>query len=153
MAYSVAELQNILRNAGWPEELIVTMAAIGMAESSGNPYAANKSGEYSIGLWQINMRAHGTRYGTESQLYDPATNAAAALAIYQAQGLRAWGAYTDGRYRQYMPQSERAYNSPASPAPIGFSGDGSFVDFPSEGPNIGAIALGAGALLLILWLM
>jgi hypothetical protein len=88
------------------------MAAIGMAESSGRPEAVNPGNppgrEYSVGLWQINMKAHGTRYGTEAQLKDPLTNARGALAIYRMQGLRAWGAYTDGRYRRYLAASQAA---------------------------------------------
>ena len=56
--------------------------------------------EYSVGLWQINLLAH--REYTQSQMEDPVQNARAALAIYRREGLRAWGSYTDGRYRQYF---------------------------------------------------
>jgi hypothetical protein len=95
------------------------MAAIGLSESGGNSNAINNGSgthsiEYSVGLWQINMKAHGTRYGTLEQLKDPATNARAALAIYKLQGLRAWGSYTDGRYKKYLASSQSAYSGGAS---------------------------------------
>lgn len=134
---NVGELQSVLRAAGWPEGKIVLVAAIGMAESSGNPRAVNPRGEHSVGLWQINMRAHGTRYGTESQLYDPLTNARAALDIYRRQGLRAWGAYTDGRYREHMAASEAAYRGGPAAA-----------DLAPQG-LVGVFLLGLGLLILI----
>ena len=97
-----SQLQQILRQAGWPEDLIPLMAAIGMAESSGRTDALNNrpGREYSVGLWQINLLAH--REYTQPQMEDPVQNARAALAIYRREGLRAWGSYTDGRYRQYL---------------------------------------------------
>lgn len=116
MVYSVAQLQGFLRTAGWPEDKIVIMAAIGMAESGGQDSALNPRGEHSVGLWQINLNAHGNRFGTESQLHDPVTNARAALTLYNERqrqgrdGLTHWGAYTDGRYRQYMATSQAAYS-------------------------------------------
>src|SRR4028119_153805 len=125
MALSAGDLQSVLRQAGGPESLLVAMAAVGLAESSGRPDALNNTPgrEYSVGLFQINMKAHGTRYGSKEALQNPLTNARAALAIYRLQGLRAWGAYTDGRYKKYMPQSQAAYRGSsgaggaAAPAP------------------------------------
>lgn len=113
--YSIGQLQTILRQAGWPEDLIVTMAAIGMAESSGNSDAINpgygpggrRTREYSVGLWQINTLVH--KNYTVAQLKDPITNAREALRIYRMQGLRAWGAYIDKRYQRYMAASQSAY--------------------------------------------
>lgn len=115
--YSIGQLQTILRQAGWPEELIVIMAAVGMAESSGNSEAINpghgaggrRTREYSVGLWQINTLVH--RNYTVGQLKDPITNAREALRIYRMQGLRAWGAYIDKRYQRYMASSQTAYTA------------------------------------------
>lgn len=124
MSYSVTtarQLQDYLRAAGWPENLVVTMAAIGLAESSGNPNAVNwTSREHSVGLWQINLNAH-PQY-TDAQMRDPVQNARAALDIYNRQGLRAWGAYTDGRYvsnsqGRPLDTSQAAYSG-AAPTPI-----------------------------------
>jgi hypothetical protein len=96
------QLQQVLRQAGWPEDLVPVMSAIGMAESSGRTTAINNrpGREYSVGLWQINLLAH--REYTAAQMQDPLASARAALAIYRREGLRAWGSYTDGRYRRYL---------------------------------------------------
>jgi hypothetical protein len=111
--YSIAQMQSILRTAGWPEDLIPLLAAIGQAESSGFAGAVNDSRprEYSVGLWQINLLAH-SEYN-EAQMSDPLANAAAALSVYQNQGLRAWGPYVTGVYQKYMAASQAAYASGA----------------------------------------
>jgi len=103
---NLAQLQGLLLQGGWPNvtvssrsgqvPLIALMASIALAESSGNPYAHNPRGEDSVGLLQINRNAH-PGY-TVAQLQDPLFNVQVALQIYQIEGLRAWGAYTDGRY-------------------------------------------------------
>ena len=88
---SIPQLQALLRQAGWAENLIAKYSAITYYESCGGCATAyNKSGEYSIGLLQINMKAHGTKYGTEQQLYDPLWNLTQAYKIYKIQGDRAW---------------------------------------------------------------
>ena len=106
--YTISQLQQILWQAGWPEDLIPIMSSIGMAESSGRSNALNNrpGREYSVGLWQINLLAH-PQY-SRPQMEDPLQNARAALAIYRSQGLRAWGSYTDGRYRQYLTPATSA---------------------------------------------
>jgi hypothetical protein len=118
-------MQSFLRQAGWPESLIVTMGAIGQAESSGNSTAhndANPGRERSYGLWQVNINAH-PEYSRE-QLFDPLFNAQAALGIYQVQGLRAWGPYQTGIYRQYLSASQSAYNAGGGVSPQDSSGGG-----------------------------
>jgi hypothetical protein len=101
MILTNAQLQDTLRRAGWPESLVPIMAAVGLAESSGNPRAvAHTSAEYSVGIWQINTYAH-TQYSV-NDLYDPDFNARAALEIYHTQGLHAWSTYTSGAYRKYL---------------------------------------------------
>jgi soluble lytic murein transglycosylase-like protein len=104
---NLSQLQSLLVQAGWPNvtvssrsgqvPLIPLMASIALAESSGDPNAHNSSGEDSVGLLQINRRAH-PGYSV-AQLKDPLTNAQVALQIFQHEGLNAWGAYTDGGYR------------------------------------------------------
>ena len=102
------QLQQVLRQAGWPQDLIPIMSAIGMAESSGRTTAVNNrpGREYSVGLWQINLLVH--REYTAAQIQDPLQNARAALKIYRREGLGAWGAYNDGRYRQYLMDAQTA---------------------------------------------
>ncbi len=61
--------------------------------------------------------ARRARYGltSNSDLFDPLTNARIALDIYQQQGLRAWGPYVTGIYQKYIPASQAAYQPGASP--------------------------------------
>jgi len=50
-----------------------------MCESNGNHnlvfYGSTSNPEHSVGLFQINIRVHGSQYGTESQLKNPTHNA------------------------------------------------------------------------------
>lgn len=88
--------------AGFGSDVLDTMTAIALAESSGNPSAVgdlNITPGGSIGLWQINLKAH-PEY-TQDELFDPQTNANAAFAVYQSQGLGAWSTYNNGAYEQY----------------------------------------------------
>ena len=104
---------------GLTPERAVLMAAIGMAESSGNTGAHNpnrSTGDNSYGLWQINMidelgPSRRAKYGLKSDndLKDPETNARVMADILKGSGLSAWGAYTDRRYLQYMNEARRAY--------------------------------------------
>lgn len=75
------------------------MAAVALAESRGNPRARNPSG--ASGLWQI----LGLPFPGDP--FDPLTNARMAVSKYGSQGLRAWEAYTNGNYRQFMARGGR----------------------------------------------
>ena len=108
------EIGNTLQSAGWPSHVIPTMMAVGMAESGGNAgidtkqsgLDPNARNEYSIGIFQINYKVHKQLVSsmgyTEQDLRDPTVNAKVALRIYQMQGLGAWGAYTNGSYRNFL---------------------------------------------------
>lgn len=101
-----------LRQAGFSEDIIPTMTAVTMAESGGNARAHNpnrSTGDNSYGLLQINMidgmgpeRRASFGIDSDDQLFDPATNFRAAKQIYDSQGIKAWGAYTNGSYKKYM---------------------------------------------------
>ena len=90
------------------------MMAVGMAESGGRAGVdtrqsgldPNMRNEYSIGIFQINYKVHKQLVSsmgyTEQDLRDPTVNAKVALRIYQMQGLGAWGAYTNGSYRNFL---------------------------------------------------
>lgn len=87
MSYSLAQIQSLLRQAGWPENQIVRAAAIVKYESGGNPNAINNgsagTNEHSVGLLQINTLAH---HGyTIAQLEDPITNLQIALSIWRGR--------------------------------------------------------------------
>ena len=113
MAYSFGDLELVARQAGFSPELAPVMAAIGLAESSGNPRAHNpnaSTGDNSYGLMQINMlgamgperrAAFGIR--SNEELFDPLTNMKAAKKIFDSQGLGAWSVYKSGAYKQFLP--------------------------------------------------
>lgn len=97
------------------------MSAIGLAESDGNPTAGRtrRAGqgqrlpEQSIGIWQINLLAHPEYANVD--LTNPITNARAALDIFNHEGLRAWGSYIDGRYRQYFAGDSSSVPNTSAP--------------------------------------
>lgn len=152
MAYSYAQLQNLIRDAGCPENQVILMAAISMGESSGNPNAINPgvgaggkpTKEYSVGLWQINTLVH--KNYTVEQLKNPQINAKEAVRILKSQGLRAWGAYTDGRYKKYLAGSQAAYGS---------NNTGNYIDPNNQSSaetSTNTIAFVGGILILVLLL-
>lgn len=74
------------------------MAAIAMAESSGNSGAVNSIG--ACGLWQI--------YPYEAGCINPVINARMAGEKLRGQGLDAWETYTNGSYSQYLTGTSTA---------------------------------------------
>jgi hypothetical protein len=104
MRYTYEQIKEILRRAGWPEELVPFFAAVALQESSGNPRAAKVDAiEESYGLFQINVRAHPQYRGRFSLLFDPVQNARIALQIYRQQGFSAWlTTIKNGLYRRYL---------------------------------------------------
>jgi Lysozyme like domain/NlpC/P60 family len=72
------------RQAGFSPDQAVTMTAIALAESGGNPGAHATSGEDSRGLWQINLspQANGNAPWAQTlNLFDPVDNARAAWEV------------------------------------------------------------------------
>jgi hypothetical protein len=106
-----AQLQALWTGEGGDPSVADTMAAIALAESSGNPTDVNSSSSEgssgSWGLWQINGDAH-PQYDHQS-LLNPKYNADAAIAVYGSQGLGAWSTYThDVNGNAVTPGSSRA---------------------------------------------
>ena len=122
--YRFEELEAMARMAGFDPSISPVMAAIGLAESSGNPYAHNpKYPDDSYGLFQINMldtpgymlgKERRSRYGLRSneELFDPMKNLQAAKDIYENQGLGAWSVFKSGAYKKYLPDSFNAIEMP-----------------------------------------
>jgi hypothetical protein len=83
--------------------LAPVMAAIALAESSGNPGAINPDDnngtQSSYGLWQI---SNGTHSPPAPNWNDPTENAKLAVAKLQEQTLTAWGTYTSGAYKKFL---------------------------------------------------
>lgn len=99
----VRENCDLVYNYAWDHKVAY---AVCMAESNGNPYAANLQDRHngctgSFGLMQIAC-IHG------GIIYDPKANMDKAFEIYTStvnkgfDGWRPWGAYTSGKYQAFM---------------------------------------------------
>ena len=107
--YSKSELETLAVQGGFSKDDAPLVAQIAMGESSGNPTAFNgKGADQSYGIMQINMLGgmgpeRRAQFGIKSNedLYDPLTNMKAAHQIYKQQGWGAWGAYTNGSYKNF----------------------------------------------------
>jgi hypothetical protein len=112
-SFSQVQLKQLLLDQGMNEKDATLGAAIGMAESGGNPNARShpdleaRTGEMSLGLWQHNANTGEDRhdfYGIKdwNELKDPQTNARATYRLWKRRGgWGDWGAYTDGSYKKY----------------------------------------------------
>lgn len=158
MSLSVDQVAQLAYAAGFRGENLVTMTAVAMRESRGNPRAHNRNprtGDDSYGLWQINMigamgPARRRSFGITSneQLFDPATNARAAFILsdkgtstYHWTGYRA-GAGT-ATYAQWLPAARAA----AQKAEAGGGGSSSpgALDYVTNPAGATAQAIVAGA--------
>lgn len=107
---SSSEISGYASKAGFSGDDLGIAVAVAQAESRGNPTAHNsKPPDDSYGLWQINMLgslgpARRKEFGITSntQLYDPATNAKAAYMVWKSSGWKAWTTYTSGAYKKYL---------------------------------------------------
>lgn len=95
-----SEIAGHLRAAGFAENTIGKMVCTAKYESSFYERASNRNRNGSVdrGLFQINSIHLGDMRGCPSKsnadaLWNPATNAKCALAIFKAQGIRAWYGY------------------------------------------------------------
>ena len=108
------QLEQLWISAGGSKALAPLMAAIALAESSGNPGATNPTDnngtQTSWGLWQI---SDGTHNQPAPDILTPLGNAKAAVAKYEQQGLSAWGTYDSGAYKQYYRGSVPPSQIPA----------------------------------------
>lgn len=111
------QVQNLMRQVGFPENQIVLGAAVFRQESSFNTdiIGTISPNEYSVGIGQINTKAH-KNYSVE-QLKNPQINLTEALRIYKNdldrsknhKYWRSWGGFTDGGYKKYLALSQAAY--------------------------------------------
>src|SRR4051794_32076735 len=103
-----AQVYNAARAGGFSPTAAIMATAVALAESGGNPAAHCHNcfpgvTEDSRGLWQINVDAHPDMAGWN--LYDPKTNARAAYSISSGgRSFGAWSTYTNGAYRNTLPQ-------------------------------------------------
>lgn len=104
---TAAQVAGLVKQAGFPESVHVTMVAIARAESGFrveviNPF--NSNGTKDFGLFQINS-VH--RYDERLLTTDAAYNTRCAKRIYDSQGLRAWSVYNNGKYQQFVNEARQ----------------------------------------------
>lgn len=118
--YSLAQLQSLSRQAGWPESLIAKAAAIWMYESNGNPNAHNGNGENSWGLAQINLPYHPTMNAAKAQ--DPITALTYAYKLYRQRGnWEDWhnsNIKYNNNYKGIAAQSRSIYSGGSGDTPV-----------------------------------
>jgi Lysozyme like domain/NlpC/P60 family len=100
------------RQAGFSPDQAVTMTAIAMAESGGNPGAHNSTGEDSRGLWQINLspQANGNAPWAQTlDLFDPVDNARAAWEVSRhGADIGPWTVTHSDRGSRYLEYRDEA---------------------------------------------
>lgn len=106
------QVAKLAYDAGWRGKDAQTAVAIAFAESRGDSMQTNFGGrDYSFGLWQINMkdsmgpeRRQKYNIPQNESLFDPATNARVAYAIYKDAGNKFtdWTTYTSGKFTLYL---------------------------------------------------
>src|SRR6478752_3180466 len=111
---SIREIYDAARSAGFTPHQAVTWTAIAMAESGGRTGALNSKGEYSVGLWQVNVNADSSRATKWGNLNDPEANARAAYAIsLHGRDMPPWTTTHDRNkgsradYRTYLDKVEK----------------------------------------------
>lgn len=149
-ALTFAQIEQLWTSNGGNPQWAPLMAAIAEAESSGHPGVLNDNpgtGDYSVGLWQINYYANlltprSQRYGSPSTLWnDPNAQARAAVDLFaNGQGASNWQG--DAAY-----QAWKANGAPMFPtqsqlasfgAPTGGGGGGTYTapDGSSSGSGV-----------------
>lgn len=135
---SGAQVAALVKAAGFPASVHVTMVAISKAESGWNTTAvntANNDGSIDRGLFQINS-IH--RFDAARLTSDAKYNTECAKRIYDSQGLGAWSVYKNGKYQDYVAEARQAVAQAdsVSGSPV-LSGDDT-----SSGTNKPAITYG-----------
>jgi len=167
---STAQLVALAKQVGFNEKNAVIAAAVAKAESGGDSSNDTvKSGmdpqmknEYSIGLWQINWKAH--KDGTlkkmgitdPEQLRDPVTNARVAFNLSGGSNWSPWSAYDNGKYLPFLAEAQKAAgvspaqftsaqqgNVPGSITPAN-EGEVVFAEFPPSGVSVSPGTNGGG---------
>lgn len=112
--FSIREIYDAARTAGFSPDQAATWTAIALAESGGRSSALNDQGEHSMGLWQINVdpKVRANHWGN---LNDPRVNARAAFEVSgHGRDMRPWTTThavnkgTARDYRTYLDEVEAA---------------------------------------------
>lgn len=122
---SDAEIVKLLRAQGFRGVDLAIGLAVALAESGGRVGVVsppNRGGTVDRGLFQINS-SH-TQFDAKRLVSDPAYNAAAARAVWDAQGWSGWSAYKNGRFIKFWDRGVAAAglaSSTAAPSSTGVS--------------------------------
>lgn len=144
------QLAAYVRQAGFPTSSLVTMVAIILGESGGDPDNVGDEdlvdGKWgpSIGLGQVrSLRAETGTGGPRdaTRLTDPAFNLRSALEISGGgTNFKPWSAFTSGRYRQYLARAWAAVaGAPQTPT-------GARTPMPADLQGLAGIDLPGGGL-------
>ena len=142
--WSAPRLRDLAKSAGFTDSEAVTAAAIAMAESGGDPKAANPNSN-ARGLWQIMTTAHGDKIAGRDIL-SPQVNADVARKVYIEAGKKwtPWAVYNSGAYRKYIEAAGGTATDPLSAA--GGAASDAVSDVIPDNPIPGAIARFGGQL-------
>lgn len=158
--YSLPQIQQILRQAGWPENQIAKAAALVIYESNGYNKAYNGCGEDSYGWFQIYRRwwpEFEPNY-TNGVIFDPLYNSKAGLMAFRRQGWQAW-VNSNRKYEQNLngiaTQSQQIFNGGSNNVAV-ISSVQQLTSLPQSQPQASGldknafiiIAVGLGALLV-----
>lgn len=110
---SASDIAGYAQNAGFRGQDAILAVSVALAESGGDPNAVgdlNLTPGGSVGLWQINLKAH-PEYDP-GQLTDPQYNANAAYNVYMAAGgsFSPWSTYAGGQYSAFIVQAQQGVN-------------------------------------------
>jgi hypothetical protein len=157
---SSVDVARVAYNAGFRGQALVNMVALALSESGGNPNSLNdnpKTGDYSVGLWQINYfgglaDSRTKSYGAPAALRgvdiagpEAAANAKAAFTMSGGgQNLNPWKAdFNNGSYYKNLPAAVAAVTSllggPVSPGATGSPG-GTFAGGTNNATGVTTLA-------------
>ncbi|MEU6592097.1 NlpC/P60 family protein [Streptomyces sp. NPDC046881] len=139
--FSAEQIYAFARQAGFSPDQATTMTAVALAESGGDSRAYNPVGEDSIGLWQINARAH-PDLSERFDLHDPVDNARAAYQISRHGGdFSPWTTTHHGssaRYLRFQEEAQAAAVAHGDGAGLGvWTGTSGYGDSRSAGSDDG----------------
>lgn len=151
-ALSFAQLEQLWLQAGGSQASAPVAAAIALAESGGHPSSLNNTpstGDYSVGLWQINYFGNlypgrTAAFGPPDALTDPLANARAAVTVSNGgNNFDPWSTFLSGAYKQYLPATATLVSKSD---PFGLPGVGSTALLPTLiGGSSSPVAKQAGA--------
>ena len=122
--YSVSDLADAARNAGFSGAALVTAVAVSLAENSGRVLRAvntNPTGSRDRGPWQINDREHPEV--SDGCAFSLDCSAGAAFQISsQGRTWQPWTTWTNGAYKRYLSDAQGAVGG-ASDAQTNSGGD------------------------------